>query len=101
MTAIASNDFIIINAATVSIGLGPDGSLVYRCELSCPIYFKTKEERRAHGMAVHKDQLQCTVCGKSFRNMSAKYACGRTHRNGPTQSVVCTKCGEYPNSERR
>lgn len=81
----------------ISSDVGPDGSLIYRCEFSCPMYFKTKEEMIKHECAEHKDRLACDTCGKVAQSLSGKYACARTHRaRRPKErkTHVCPKCGE-------
>lgn len=74
---------------------GPDGSLVYRCEFSCPIFFKSRVERDEHALDIHKNGLICSVCEKLHKTRKNRDACVRAHHHPPVKKTpfVCTKCG--------
>lgn len=67
---------------------------MHRCEFSCPLYFKSKEERDKHSLYIHKDGLICSVCEKLHKTRKSQYACVRAHHHRPVRKTfVCTKCG--------
>lgn len=74
--------------------LGPDGSLVYKCDC-CPIHFKTLKKRDNHHMTAHKEKLTCKICNKLFRRYNTMLEHVKNHkRSGPKKQFVCAKCGE-------
>lgn len=85
------------------IRLGPDGSLVHRCDC-CTIYFKTTEERDAHSQTAHKEKAVCKICNQTFRSLFRLQQHDRSfHAEGKPkikrkpikQHYFCAKCGEY------
>lgn len=76
--------------------LGPDGSLLVKCEC-CYTYFKTKEEQQKHTIAKHRDRVTCKICNKMYKNIDSVYSHKQTAHAGykyKLQNFVCTKCGQ-------
>lgn len=74
--------------------LGPDGSLVYKCDC-CLTYFESARERKAHRQAEHEEMISCKKCGKTFGYMRNLYAHIRIYHREEKMEVTCQKCGMF------
>lgn len=80
-----------------SIRLGPDGSLVYKCD-GCRTYFKSKTEQREHARSEHKERLTCKYCNKLFSRIDSVYSHQLDHLRKVKKKerrFYCIKCGGF------